>query len=41
VVRDPSQAAPLTGSYIGSPDAFLGMTVEVKVTVEAAAELTS
>ncbi|AWI81445.1 transglutaminase [Parazoarcus communis] len=37
VVRDPSQAAPLTGSYIGSPDAFMGMTVEVKVTVEAAA----
>ncbi|PLX73264.1 MAG: transglutaminase [Azoarcus sp.] len=37
VVRDPSQAAPLTGSYIGSPDAFRGMTVEVKVTVESAA----
>ena len=33
VVRDPSQAAPLTGSYIGAPDAFQGMTVEVTVEV--------
>lgn len=34
VARDPSQAAPLIGGYIGSPDAYLGMSVEVTVTVE-------
>lgn len=33
--RDPAQAAPLTGGFIGSPDAYLGMTVDVQVTVEA------
>lgn len=33
VARDPSQAAPLTGSYIGRPNAYLGMTVEVQVSV--------
>jgi transglutaminase-like putative cysteine protease len=34
VSRDPAQAAPLTGSYIGPTDAYLGMTVEVHVSVE-------
>lgn len=33
VARDPSQAAPLTGSFMGPPDAYLGMTVEVQVSV--------
>ncbi|MCB1908218.1 MAG: transglutaminase family protein [Rhodocyclaceae bacterium] len=33
VARDPAQAAPLTGSYVGPPDAYLGMEVEVKVSV--------
>lgn len=36
VARDPSQAAPLTGSYEGPPDAFVSMTVEVQVSVETA-----
>ncbi|MBV9078061.1 MAG: transglutaminase family protein, partial [Methylobacteriaceae bacterium] len=31
-VRDPAQAAPLSGSYIGLADDFLGMSVEVAVT---------
>jgi len=34
VARDPSQAAPLIGSYVGARDAFLDMKVEVAVTVE-------
>jgi transglutaminase-like putative cysteine protease len=34
VVRDPSQACPLSGSWRGDPDDFLGMDVEVHVTVE-------
>jgi len=33
-VRDPSQAAPLTGSYTGATDAYQGMTVTVTVSVE-------
>ncbi|MEX8520254.1 MAG: transglutaminase N-terminal domain-containing protein [Leptothrix sp. (in: b-proteobacteria)] len=32
--RDPSQAAPLTGSYAGPAEAYLGISVEVKVSVE-------
>ena len=32
VVRDPSQAIPLQGSYIGAPEDFIDMQVEVKVT---------
>ncbi|HVT34651.1 MAG TPA: transglutaminase family protein [Nevskiaceae bacterium] len=35
VARDAAQAAPLTGSYIGAPADYLGMTVEVKVNVAA------
>lgn len=31
VARDPSQAVPLSGSYKGAPEDFLGMTVEVTV----------
>jgi transglutaminase-like putative cysteine protease len=31
VVRDPAQAIPIAGSWIGSPDDFLGMTVEVSL----------
>jgi transglutaminase-like putative cysteine protease len=34
VVRDPSQACPLSGSWRGDADDFLGMDVEVQVTVE-------
>lgn len=34
VARDPAQAAPLTGSFVGPSDAYLGMTVEVSVSVE-------
>jgi transglutaminase-like putative cysteine protease len=33
VTRDPSQAVPVGGSYVGTPDAYLGM--EVTVTVQA------
>jgi len=33
VARDASQAVPLSGSYVGAPDDYLGMEVEVKVTV--------
>ncbi|MDH5338382.1 MAG: transglutaminase family protein [Rubrivivax sp.] len=35
--RDPSQAAPLTGSFVGRADAYLGMTVDVSVEVAVAA----
>ncbi len=31
VVRDPKQAAPISGSWYGDPDAYLGMQVEVRV----------
>lgn len=34
VARDASQAVPLSGSYTGKPEDYLGMTVEVKVTSE-------
>jgi transglutaminase-like putative cysteine protease len=34
VARDPSQAIPLSGSFTGASDAFLGMTVEVEITAE-------
>jgi transglutaminase-like putative cysteine protease len=32
VVRDIAQAVPVAGSFLGAPDAFIGMTVEVSVT---------
>lgn len=31
VTRDPAQAVPISGSYVGTPDAYLGMDVEVTV----------
>ncbi|MCW5634752.1 MAG: transglutaminase family protein [Rubrivivax sp.] len=37
VARDPSQAAPLVGSFTGAADAYLGMDVTVTVVVEQAA----
>ena len=36
VARDPSQAIPLSGSFTGAGNAFLGMTVEVEITAEQA-----
>lgn len=38
VARDPAQARPLSGSFIGARADYLGMTVEVKVTREPEAE---
>lgn len=34
VTRDPAQAVPLSGSFTGPTNAFLGMSVEVQVTAE-------
>ena len=34
VARDPAQAKPLSGSFIGAREDYIGMTVEVKVTTE-------
>lgn len=34
VARDPAQALPLTGTYYGAPDDFVGLTVEVTVTAD-------
>src|SRR5512138_3654198 len=34
VTRDPSQAVPVGGSYVGTPADYLGMEVEVSVTPE-------
>ena len=34
VTRDPAQAVPLSGSFTGPSNAFLGMSVEVQVTAE-------
>ena len=31
VARDPRQAAPISGSWFGAADAYLGMTVSVRV----------
>ncbi len=31
VVRDPSLAAPISGSWFGAPEAYIGMTASVKV----------
>jgi transglutaminase-like putative cysteine protease len=31
VTRDPSQAVPLKGSFVGKPDDFLGMEVKVEI----------
>jgi hypothetical protein len=32
VTRDIAQAAPITGSFVGTADSYLGMTVNVSVT---------
>jgi transglutaminase-like putative cysteine protease len=32
VARDPGQAVPLSGTFVGTPSDFLGMTVDVRVT---------
>ena len=37
VTRDPSQAIPLSGSFTGAANAFLGMTVEVEIKAEESA----
>jgi transglutaminase-like putative cysteine protease len=34
VTRDISQAVPIAGSFVGAPDSYLGMTVEVAVVSE-------
>jgi transglutaminase-like putative cysteine protease len=34
VARDPSQAVPMSGSFTGGPEDFLGLSVEVTVTAE-------
>jgi transglutaminase-like putative cysteine protease len=34
VTRDPKQAIPLAGSFTGKPGDFLGMDVQVEITVE-------
>jgi transglutaminase-like putative cysteine protease len=34
VARDPSQAIPLSGSFTGPANAFLGLSVEVEITAE-------
>jgi hypothetical protein len=31
VARDPRQAVPLHGTYLGPPDAFIGMDINIKV----------
>jgi transglutaminase-like putative cysteine protease len=38
VARDPRQAVPLSGTWIGFPSDSLGMTVEVSVTSDEPAE---
>ena len=39
VARDPSQAIPLSGSFTGAANAFLGMTVEVEIRAEQTSNL--
>ena len=34
VARDPHQAIPLHGTYLGSADAFVGMEVSIKVVAD-------
>jgi hypothetical protein len=42
VARDPVQALPLHGSYLGPADAFIGMEVNVSVSsVDQAVEMES
>ena len=39
VTRDISQAVPVAGSFAGTPDLYLGMTVDVAVVAEGAGRL--
>ena len=39
VTRDISQAVPVAGSFVGPPDAYLGMTVDVAVAAEGRGRL--
>jgi len=41
VVRDPAQAVPIAGTWIGVPADFLGMTVEVSVSSRPPAPITN
>jgi transglutaminase-like putative cysteine protease len=41
VARDPRQAVPLHGVYLGSADAFVGMEVNIKVASVDRAEASS
>jgi transglutaminase-like putative cysteine protease len=41
VTRDPSQAIPVSGSFVGTPDVYLGMDVEVTVQADAGAATAS
>jgi transglutaminase-like putative cysteine protease len=41
VTRDIAQAVPIAGSFVGTPDSYLGMTVEVSVVSEATADITA
>jgi hypothetical protein len=34
VVRDPSQAIPVSGTWTGSPGDYQGMEVDIRVTAE-------
>jgi transglutaminase-like putative cysteine protease len=39
VTRDISQAVPISGSFVGTPDTYLGMTVDVAVAAESRGRL--
>ena len=41
VTRDISQAVPVSGSFVGAPGDYLGMTVDVAVISERRAEASS
>jgi hypothetical protein len=36
VTRDISQAVPISGSFVGTPGSYLGMTVDVTIESESA-----
>ncbi|MBV8056718.1 MAG: hypothetical protein JO071_15925, partial [Deltaproteobacteria bacterium] len=40
VVRDPSQAVPISGKWTGAPADFIGMEVDVRVTAHDHAAVT-
>jgi transglutaminase-like putative cysteine protease len=41
VTRDPSQSIPISGSFVGTPASYVGMSVEVTVTSKPAADATA